>query len=389
MPSALYATNVFHYDHVLAAMSSVFDEIGLLRRFEISQKSIAQMNKMRIPQQAVDLLARRVREQSEIPSLVRDLGPAQIVLPILARSGLNIRPMHTKWVTSAYARRVAAASKDYDVLHFVEGLGFRALDKHQFSYSICERRNFHHSVFEQQLETLEGFPSNGRPDPLAKILEFEYEASDYILVYSNAAKKSFTDRGYSPEKVLVAPIAVSEQLPRIQVERDPYRLIYVGRGDVHKGIDVAVAAVRLLGGPYRLTVAGPMSPAVRNWLSTKDHVDYVGILNRRQLRQLYSSTAAMVLPSTESFGLAAAEAVHHGLPLICSEMTGIAEYLPPEAKTVVPGRDAATWAREISRVLSCTSRTTTADDLLGHLDGSNAAASLQMIFSSLRAQHLN
>lgn len=351
MKKALYATNVYHYDHVLLAMKQLFDEVGLVKRLELTPESLARLTKMHVPRVILDIISRRVREVSTIPDFSSSLGIAQLANPLSARMGIPIGPAQSRMINSQYAGQVEKQSRNYDVLHFIEGLGYKALAKNSFQLTICERRNFHHEVFEEQIDLLDGFPLNGRRDPIADVLDYEYAESDYIFVYSNAVKLSFLSRGFQDSKIKVVPIGIGPQLDRLRLQRDPTQLIFVGRGDPSKGLDVAVATVKSLGRAFRLKVAGPMSPAVRKWLSRQQCVEYVGILNRMELRELYSSSAAMLLPSTESFGLAAAEAVYHGLPLICSDKTGIAEYLPPVTRTQVYGRDPAVWAAAVEAVL--------------------------------------
>lgn len=351
MTKALYATSVYHYDHVLLAMKEVFEEVGLVRQLELTPTTLAKLRSLPVPASVLELLARRVRDKSTLPDFSSSLGLAQLINPLSARIGFALSPRLIKSINSAYARRVAVTSRNYDVLHFVEGLGYKALSERRFDVAICERRNFHHEVFEEQIDLIGGFPVNGRRDPIAEVLDYEYDASDYIFVYSNAVKQSFLSRGYAEHKIKVVPIGIGPQLNRLKLERDPFQLTYVGRGDPFKGLDVAVAIVKALGAPFRLKVAGPMSPAVKNWLAAQSNTEYLGILNRVELRQLYSTSGAMVLPSTESFGLAAAEAVYHGLPLICSDMTGIAEYLPEATRTVVQGRDPDVWAAAVIRML--------------------------------------
>jgi len=351
MSGALYATNVYHYDHVLLAMDELFDDVGLVRRLELTPENIRQLRYLRLPKPMVEILSRRVREASLLPNRVSSLGMGQLFDPLAARVGYSLRPSHIRAINASYARQVQRKSKNYDYLHFVEGLGYKALSKNEFELAICERRNFHHEVFEEQLDLIGGFPINGRPDPITDVLEYEYANSDYILVYSQAVKKSFLSRGFEDERIKVVPIGIGPQLGRLTLPRHPSQLIYVGRGDAFKGLDVAVATVKAMGGPFRLKVAGPMPPVVMAWLSRQNCVDYLGILNRFELRQLYSTSAAMILPSTESFGLAAAEAVYHGLPLVCSDRTGIAEYLPLASRKIVAGRDPLEWASAVSQVL--------------------------------------
>ncbi len=125
-------------------------------------------------------------------------------------------------------------------------------------------------------------------------------------------------------------------------------MAFVGRGDVYKGLDLAVASVARLGRPYRLHVAGNMRPEVLEWLLKQPNVVYEGLLNKSELRSLYSSSHLLILPSIESFGLAVAEAVHHGLHVVCSPETGIVEYLPLGTFTQISGRDPERWASVIT-----------------------------------------
>lgn len=384
---ALYATNVYHYDHVLLAMQQVFAETGLVRRFELTIGQLEKLKKAGVPSSLIKPLARRVREPAFGSYRTYSLGPSQMVLPLLARSGAAIKPWHIRAVTANYARKAAKVAAEYDYFHFSEGLGFKALESKKFNFSICERRNFHHAVYEKEIEVFGDFPANGVPDPIGHILDYEYENSDSIMVYSKAAHSSFIERGFEEAKMKIAPIGIGPQLPRVEMQRSNTQLLYVGRGDAYKGLDVAVAAVKLLGPRYRLTVAGVMPPTVARWLRSQTMVDYVGVLDREALRRVYSTSAAMILPSIESFGLAAAEAVYHGLPLICSDKTGIAEYLPAGSKFVLPGRDPAAWAAVSADVLGRSEELkhsdwkTEVDDAFARLSWNSAAQRLQGYYS--------
>ncbi|MGO4859423.1 glycosyltransferase family 4 protein [Arthrobacter sp. 2MCAF14] len=383
---ALHATNVYHYDHVILALRNVVEDVDLVRRFELDARQMEKCRSLHLPNSVLKTLARRVRDTAEVDHKAHSLGPVQLVLPALTRAGFTVRPWHIRWVTASYAKRVAKLSKGHSILHFSEGLGYRALESNSFDLSICERRNFHHNVYEQELEAYGGFPDNGHPDPIGDILDFEYAQADKVLVYSEAAKMSFTERGFEEGKVQVSPIGIGPQLSRIQVDRETNQLLYVGRGDVYKGLDVAVAVTKLLGPPFRLVVAGVMPPSVAKWLKGQPLVDYVGVLDRSQLRVAYSTSAAMILPSTESFGLAAAEGVYHGLPLVCSDRTGIAEYLPSNAKVIVSGREPAIWADAVLRMLQKNETldrqlvTDEVDVALAKLSWESAAARLEDLY---------
>ncbi|WP_374757284.1 glycosyltransferase [Leifsonia sp. AK011] len=274
-------------------------------------------------------------------------GLSQFLLPAIARTPWSHGPRDIRFVTSQYARRVARISPRADVFHFIEGLGYRSLRQTDFALSICERRNFHHAVYESPLEPNLDFPENAVPDPIGAILEEEYSRADRILVYSEVARESFLSRGFDPLKVSVAPIGLGSQLPQTARRRDPHLFLYVGRGNIFKGIDVAVAAITSLGQPYRLVVAGPASAEVQRWLRQFPNVAYRGILGREALRELYSTASALLSPSVESFGLAAWEGIGHGLRLIASDTMGATEYIPAHLRTVLVGRDVQAWCEAV------------------------------------------
>jgi glycosyltransferase involved in cell wall biosynthesis len=73
----------------------------------------------------------------------------------------------------------------------------------------------------------------------------------------------------------------------------------------------------------------------------------VGVLDKYGLREQYSTAAALVLPSKESFALVAVEAAYHGLHVVCKDDTGAAEFLPSTGVTIVPGRDPLKWAEAL------------------------------------------
>lgn len=348
MARALYATNVYHYDHVVEALNAVSDGVGLVSRLEFSQQQLDGWPAKLLPGKLLSLLNRRVHVPTVELTQRKSLGPAQVVLPGLSRLGFGRSPRAIRAVNESYASRVSATAANYEVLQFVEGLGHLALKRHEFQTSICERRNFHHEVFETPIESYNGFPAEYRLDPLRDVLDFEYAQADFILVYSEAVRDSFIARGYSADKVKVCPIGLRKPCLRVNMAREDFTMLFVGRGDVFKGLDVAVAAIQLLGRPFKLRVAGPMQPSVLTWLKQQGQVEYLGILTQHELSLEYARSALLLVPSIESFGLAAADAVQQGLRILCSPTTGLSEYIREPAKVTVCGRDPIVWAEAIS-----------------------------------------
>lgn len=344
----LYASNVHHYHHVVRAMISVYGSLRLVRRWEPSVATVAALERFHAPLSLRREISRRASMPLARNVKVHGFGPRVTIDEILSKA--THRSKGVRWRTEKSA--LAVARYEGELLQFVEGLGFESLKRSRFNFSIMERRNLHHAAFEEELTTYAGFPFERRADILADILEEEYELSDRIVVYSEAARESFLSRGFAPAKVVSIPLAFAPSSVEggLGSLRSREGFLYVGRGDAFKGIDVAVEAVRLLGRGQRLRVAGPFTGPARTWLETHRHVDYLGVLTRQELQAEYLAARALIAPSVESFGLAIIDAAAAGLHVVCLPSSGVGPELPPDAVTVVPSRSPAQWAHALTNL---------------------------------------
>ncbi len=354
--SALYACSAKHWNHVADGLVSRVPETALITPFALSPEAAQIIGRSTVlPRSVRKLLLRRVNSSGVANA--GGLGAGQFVLPMFVHLGLKVPMAIRRQAMTAQASRVARVAeslKGRSVVQFTDGFGHRIRrDRTPEATIICERRNLHQDIFTQTFETFGNFPHQHLDrDPIESFLLAEYRLADKILVYSSYARQTFLDRGFDPARVVVAPLPVSLSATAGSMkppERDKRRMLFVGRCEVVKGVDLAVAAARLAG--VRITVAGPASPSVREWLSAQRHVDYVGLQTSEQLTSLFRSAGALILPSYESFGLVAFEAAHYGLPVIAADTTGASEYLDLDAVgTQVRGRSVDTWASAIDRL---------------------------------------
>jgi phosphatidylinositol alpha-mannosyltransferase len=147
---------------------------------------------------------------------------------------------------------------------------------------------------------------------------------------------------------LVAASAV-ERLPGIRVipngldledyrsdaERDPMRVMFLGRDDPRKGLDVLLQAWPLVRGGFpqaRLRVVGASRP------SGPEGVEFLGRLDDTEKRAELGSAAVLVTPNLggESFGIVVAEGLAAGCAVVASDIPafravagGAAAYAPP------------------------------------------------------------
>lgn len=185
---------------------------------------------------------------------------------------------------------------------------------------------------------------------------------------------------------MIAPLGIVETGPVDQSSRHASRitrsegtvnLLFVGRVEPRKGVDVLLAAFALAHerAPYlRLNIVGddalvwPDGMTLRSTFEKAsvgqpyaEHVSFLGVVSEEQRELAYENSDVFVAPSRyESFGLVLVEAMMHGLALVSTRVGGIPEvvneggdgYLVPAddpealAKALVElGEDAALRAR--------------------------------------------
>ncbi|MDB5359565.1 MAG: glycosyl transferase [Rhodospirillales bacterium] len=114
---------------------------------------------------------------------------------------------------------------------------------------------------------------------------------------------------------------------------DKLILLFVGRLDVQKGIDILIEVLRSLDPDrYRLFVAGeavvPGEDLSRRLGPIPDNVTLLGWQSPMQLKQLYAGADAVVIPSRwEGFGYVALEAMRASCAVIASRSGGLPEII--------------------------------------------------------------
>jgi glycosyltransferase involved in cell wall biosynthesis len=138
-------------------------------------------------------------------------------------------------------------------------------------------------------------------------------------------------------------------------------LLAVGSIVPRKGYDVLIAALAgLTDLPWRLTIAGDdrdPATAARLRADIEHHklgprISLLGAVSASRLAELYALSELFVLPSRyEGFGMAYAEAIAHGLPVIGTTAGAIPETVPASAGVLIPPDDVAALAATLRRLI--------------------------------------
>jgi len=139
------------------------------------------------------------------------------------------------------------------------------------------------------------------------------------------------------------------------------QFLAVGSIVPRKAYDILVRALSALGNcQWHLTIAGPAdrSPealaalhAAISETGLADRITLVGPVSRERLANLYAAADIFLMPSLyEGYGMVLAEAMAHGLPIVCTTGGAAAETVPDAAAIKVPPGDGPALATAIDRL---------------------------------------
>ena len=222
--------------------------------------------------------------------------------------------------------------------------------------------------------------AGARPEPPLRIrVEAEIAQQADLLIASTADESAELVRTYGavPERVFVVPpgvdLSVFQPVDRDEARRKigygPGRLLlFVGRLERLKGVEVAIRALALLRDrnhdDVRLLILGEDSKdgdegekdrlkVVAADVGVRDRVDFLGSVAHHELPYFYSAADVCVMPSySESFGLVGLEAQASGRPVVGSDVSGLRSVIRDQVSGyLIAGHDPAEYAERIGRLL--------------------------------------
>jgi glycosyltransferase involved in cell wall biosynthesis len=266
-------------------------------------------------------------------------------------------PRPSAEVKAAAGEKLAGVPKECPVI--VDGLAFGVLP--EAANELRERNPLlalvHHPL------ALETGLSPTEADALKIGERKALEAARGVVVTSPSTATLLTDDYDVPPDIITVVRPGTERGETAKGSSDGIvRLLSVGSVVPRKGYDVLIAALAPLAAlPWRLTVAGDRmrdeaasaqldADIVSHGLAGR--IEVLGALPANRLAILYVGSDLFVLASRfEGYGMAFAEALAHGLPVVGTTAGAIPDTVPPDAGVLVEPNDVQALTRTLRMLI--------------------------------------
>ncbi|HSV36906.1 MAG TPA: glycosyltransferase family 4 protein [Ramlibacter sp.] len=155
---------------------------------------------------------------------------------------------------------------------------------------------------------------------------------DRVVCVSRKDHERGSNAGIPPRTMRVILNGIADHpLPAASLPANPWpptglKVLFVGRLDEQKGVDVLFSAMRELGTGAYAVVVGSSVVAGEAVANLPGNVKVLGWLPRDEIEQLYAAADVLAMPSRwEGLPIVAIEAMRAGLPVVATRVGGIPE----------------------------------------------------------------
>jgi glycosyltransferase involved in cell wall biosynthesis len=187
-------------------------------------------------------------------------------------------------------------------------------------------------------------------------------ARHVIATSASTARLLTVDYGVPSNRLSVVKPGTDRAAARSRKREGAIALLAVGAVVPRKGYDVLVAALaKLKHLSWELVIAGDSGRSPETFRRLQADIADLGLTNRivllgavasEQLASLYVASDLFVLPSRfEGYGMAYAEAIAHGVPVVGTKAGAIPETVPADAGVLLPPDDVEALAVTLQRLI--------------------------------------
>lgn len=166
-----------------------------------------------------------------------------------------------------------------------------------------------------------------------------YGKINYICLTEFNKKKILNLKQIKEKNIFVKPNFVDSRMKSVPYNQRVNQIIFVGRIEKLKGVDILLQAWKLIGtsGPRLIMCGiGPMEEWCRKYIieNRLQNVEMKGFIPNDEVKKMIAGSRALILPTQcyEGFPMTIIEALSVGTPVLCSDL-GNAGNLVIEGKT--------------------------------------------------------
>jgi len=180
-----------------------------------------------------------------------------------------------------------------------------------------------------------------------------YAKADVVTCLSNSAQQKFENLlPKSRSKIVTIPaltINTDMVIDTVTQPKSPV-ILFLGRREKHKGLDLLCCAMERLLQPATLVIAGPTTASPKYHKSIVD----LGAVSESQKQSLLANCALLSVPSSdESFGIVYIEAMRYAKPVVALNIAPVNEIVVHnETGLLVPPDDPAALGEAIDALLA-------------------------------------
>jgi len=187
-------------------------------------------------------------------------------------------------------------------------------------------------------------------------------ARHVITTSPSTAQLLVADYAVPPQRLSVVRPGTDRVAMRSRPGGPVVDLLAVGSVVPRKGYDILVAALAMMPDlAWRLIIAGDRDRSADTVqqldadiarLGLAGRVTFAGAVEPQRLMQLYAASDLFVLPSRfEGYGMAYAEAIAHGVPVVGTQAGAVPDTVPAGAGVLVPPDDVEALAAVLRRLI--------------------------------------
>jgi glycosyltransferase involved in cell wall biosynthesis len=205
-----------------------------------------------------------------------------------------------------------------------------------------------------------------RPTYLRKKLESYFiRNSDKVICNSNTTKNDLIALNLASDDVEIVYPGIevcSELIPEVKLFPESIKLLYVGSIEKRKGIIYLIEALSKISTDFSLDIIGIVNfPDYYKILEDRieelgleKRISFRGRVSQEELIKYYLNSSIFVFPTLyEGYGMAVAEAMVYGLPIVASKLAPIEEFLENEKEGfLVEPRNPDKFAEALSKLMN-------------------------------------